>query len=301
MNRLRPICAIMLAAGALLSEARADVRLPNIFTDNMMLQRDKAIRVWGWAAPGEEVRVGLAGKNAVTKADDQGKWSVELPAMNEGENLELTVAGKNAVALKNVIIGDVWLCSGQSNMEMGLGGCLNAAEDSKRADFSKIRRIKFACVTSGYPEEDAITTTAWQVCSPQTANGFTAVGFYFAREIFQKTGMPIGILDDNLGGTLIAPWIPPDGMEAAPELKQEFDKRQRAIAAYTAQLPKALDELERWIAATREGLAKGTRLLPIPRISANPDRNSLQACVGRSPWKRVFPAGLTLMPILSAR
>jgi len=204
----RKLHLLLLAAAVLTAmPAAADVRLPGIFTDNMMLQRDLPVRVWGWAEAGEAVSVTLSGKTAATKADKKGQWAVELPAIKAGENLELTVKGKNSLTIKNVIMGDIWVCSGQSNMEMGLNGCLGFQDDVKAADLPKIRRIKFNQVQSGQPELDASTATPWQVCTPETAAGFTAVGFYYAREILQKTGVPIGIVDDNWGGTAIEPWV----------------------------------------------------------------------------------------------
>jgi sialate O-acetylesterase len=270
MHKLRLACGIMMVVGALLAEARADVSLPKFFTDNMMLQRDKAIRVWGWAAPGEEVQVALAGKMAATKADDEGRWSTELPAMKGGEKLELTVTGKNTITLKNVIVGDIWLCSGHANMWIGLGdydGCpvsLNAAEDCKTADFPQIRAVRLKHVTSNSPAGDCDIIANWEVCSPQTAARITAAGFYFAREIFGKTGVPIGIVDVSWSGTPIDSWVPQEGMEAVPELKDACDKRQKVIADYcTLQVTKYLEDSDRWIAATRESLAKGTTL-PMP-------------------------------------
>ncbi len=251
MRKLRLVCGMLLAAGTLLAEARADVRLPKFFTDNMMLQRDKPIRVWGWAAPGEGVQVALAGKNvaaekAAAKADGKGRWSVELPALKEGENLELTVTGKNMITLKNVILGDIWLCSGQSNMSMPLMACpwdppehinFGAPEDSKKADFPKIRHLSINGRLSRDPVEDSSTLpniSNWQVCSPQLTGShvFTAAGFYFAREVFGKTGVPIGIIDDAWSSSAIEPWIPQEGVEAVPELKEAWDKRQKAIADY---------------------------------------------------------------------
>jgi len=219
MMKTRLLLSMALVAG-LAGSAVADVRLPKIFTDNMMLQRNQPIRVWGWAAPGEAVRVALTGADASTTADAQGKWRVELPARKQGDNLELTVTGKNVLVLTNVIVGDIWLCSGQSNMEMGLGGCLGAADDCKAADLPAIRRIKFNHAQSAQPEADAPAAGAWQVCTPQTAGGFSAVAFYFAREIQARTGVPIGILDDNWGGTQIEPWTAPGGVLAEPELHE---------------------------------------------------------------------------------
>lgn len=261
--------------------AQAEVRLPKIFTDNMMLQRDHAIRVWGWANPGEAVTVTLAGKNATSKTGENGQWSVELPAMKQGENLELTVTGKNAIVLKNLIVGDIWVCSGQSNMEMTLGGCLDAAEDLKGADLPKIRGIKFNHVISGPEEMDAPATGPWQPCTSQTAGGFTAVGFYFAREIQAKTGVPIGIIDDNWGGTKIEPWIAPTGMELVPELRDAVAVRNKAVEAYHTQLPKHLDEMERWIASARVALTKGIDAPDAPTALVHP---------GGNPWSGMYNA-----------
>jgi sialate O-acetylesterase len=268
----RKLRLLLLAATVLTAmPAAADVRLSQIFTDNMMLQRDLPVRVWGWAEVGEAVSVTLSGKTVATKADKKGQWAVELPAIKAGENLELTVKGKNSLTIKNVIMGDIWVCSGQSNMEMGLNGCLGFQDDVKAADLPKIRRIKFNQVQSGQPESDASTATPWQVCTPETAAGFTAVGFYFAREIQQKTGVPIGIVDVNWGGTAIEPWVATEGLALVNELKPQFVAKQDAIKNYRAQLPKTLTELEDWITATRADLASGSPIRAVPAIPATPD------------------------------
>jgi sialate O-acetylesterase len=180
------------------------------------------------------------------------------------------VKGSNSVTLKNLIVGDVWVCSGQSNMEMQLGGCLGDQEDIKAADFPKIRRIKINHVQTGQPEADAPTATPWQVCTPQTAPGFTAVGFYFAREVQAKTGLPIGLIDDNWGGTRIEPWVPADGIAAVAELRPELDGMQNALKAYQAQLPKSLDAMDAWIARARSELSNGRLPVPPPAIPAAP-------------------------------
>jgi sialate O-acetylesterase len=262
---------LLVAAVLTAMPAAADVRLPAIFTENMMLQRDLPVRVWGWAEAGEAVSVTLSGKTAATKADKNGLWALQLPAIKAGENLELTVKGKNTVTLNNVILGDIWVCSGQSNMEMSLNGCLGFEDDVKTADLPKIRRIKFNHVQSGQPEFDAPAATPWQVCTPETAGGFTAVGFYFAREIQQKTGVPIGIVDVNWGGTPIEPWVATEGLAMVDQLKPQFVAKQEAIKNYRAQLPKSLDELDAWIATTRRDLANGAPLHTMPAVPATPD------------------------------
>jgi len=266
----------LMAAMAVLAlapcQTPAEVRLPKIFADNMMLQRNQPIPVWGWAAPGEAVKVVLAGKEASATADADGRWAVKLAALKEGENLELTVAGKNTIAFKNVIVGDIWLCGGQSNMELPLFRCLNFAGDAKVADFPKIRRVKIDRMPPTTPEENVPVSKAWLVCTPQTVGEFTAVGFYFAREISQKTGVPVGLLDDNRGATEIEPWISLDGMDLVPEFKKEALGKRSAIANYqTTQLPKALDEMEHWIAATRAALANGRPFMRAPEMPVNPE------------------------------
>ena len=214
-----PIAFTLTAIMACVLPAAADVTLAKVFTDNMMFQRKQPIRVWGTAEAGEEVSVALGKKSAKATTSAEGKWMAELPAVEVGDNLELAIKGKNTLSLKNIIIGDIWVCSGQSNMEMGLGGCLGSEEDIKAADFPKIRRIKFNHVQTPEPQAEAPTATAWQVCSPATAGGFTAAGFYFAREVMQKTGVPIGIIDSNWGGTRIEPWIAAEGLPLVEALK----------------------------------------------------------------------------------
>ena len=230
---------MVLSATALVTvmPAAADVRLPKIFTDNMMLQRDQAVRVWGWADAGEAVSVTLAGRTATAKTDDKGEWSIELPALKSGENLELAVKGKNRLNLKKVIIGDIWVCSGQSNMEMALGPCLGAEKDLKTAEFPKIRRIKIGLVQSGKPEPDAPVASPWQVCSPETAGTFTAVGFYFAREIHKKTHVPIGIIDSNWGGTRIEPWVAPGSQAGETQLSGDLGGIYNAMIHPLVRLP----------------------------------------------------------------
>ncbi len=290
-RRHHPRLLLLAAAVVTAMPAAADVRLPKIFTDNMMLQRDLPVRVWGWADAGEAVSVTLLGKSATTKTDAKGQWAVELPAIKTGDNLELTVKGNNNLTLKNILIGDIWVCSGQSNMEMGLNGCLGSQDDVKAADFPKIRRIKFRQTQSGQPEADAPTATSWQICTPQTAGGFTAVGFYFARDIFQKTGVPIGIIDDNWGGTAIEPWVPTEGLSLVEELKPKLVAKRDAIKNYRAQLPTALTAMETWIAQTRADLASDAPLRPAPAIPAQPDGgwsgiyNAMVAPIVRFPIK----------------
>jgi sialate O-acetylesterase len=293
-KRIRPqlgqwcVVAGFLAAGL---PAAAEVQLPKTFSDNMMLQRDQPVRVWGWADALEEVTASLAGQSATTKADALGQWSLSLPAIKEGDNLEMTVKGKNSITLKNILIGDIWVCSGQSNMEMNLKGCLGSSDDLKAANFPKIRRIKFNHVQSGTPDAEAPIQGPWQLCTPDTAQGFTAVGFYFARDILEKTGVPIGIIDDNWGGTAIEPWVAFEGLEQVEQLKSALAGKQAAISAQRAALPSYLAKMDAWLAATRANLASGAAIAHAPAMPVTADAgwssmyNAMIHPIVRSPIK----------------
>ena len=209
--------------------ARANVTLAKIFADHAVLQRDLALPVWGTAEPGEKVTVKLGAAQATATADARGTWSVKLPAMQVnavGQNL--TVSGTNTITVKDVLIGDVWLCGGQSNMEMSLDGCSGAKEDIAAASFPTLRLIKINLPNRAKPSSDDVVGP-WEVCTPTNAGGFTGVGFYFARRIQQETGVPIGLLEDCVGGTRIELWIPSDGfaLEPAARVPAENEDAQR--------------------------------------------------------------------------
>ena len=250
----------------------AAVKLPALFTDNMVLQRDQPIAVWGWADPNEMVSVTLGAATSKVKADAQGEWKTKLPSLKAGENLELTVAGTNSITLKNLIMGDVWVCSGQSNMEFGAGGS-NTPEDITSAEFPNIRAIKVAHNSTADPKNDA-PMSGWRVCTPANVKGFTAVGFFFGREIHRQAGVPIGLIDVNWGGTQIEPWITPVGFGSVPELAETKTSTEQAFAAavadYRKQLPSQLDPLEAWIKDARQAIANNTQIPSRPNLLPEP-------------------------------
>ncbi|MGB8194564.1 MAG: sialate O-acetylesterase [Chitinophagaceae bacterium] len=186
--------------------AYADIRLPRIFSDHMVLQRNKPIHIWGWAAPGEAVKVSLGTATQSTKAGKQGKWEVSLPQMSAGGPYTLSVSGKNKIQLNDVLIGEVWLCGGQSNMEWPLRSATNAQQEIAQADYSMIRQIKIPHATELQPQDD-VKGGEWEVCSPATAANFTAVGYFYARELYKELNVPIGLINSNWGGTMVETWI----------------------------------------------------------------------------------------------
>ena len=170
--------AVIVAVGSIAVSAQAEVRLPKIFGDHMVVQRDQAIPVWGWADPGEKITVALGDTKAEATADAQGKWSVHLEKREATTDaLSMTVTGKDqTVTLSDVLVGDVWLCSGQSNMEWELGRC-KRPEDVQQANLPNIRMNKVRNEKSQNPRDDM--NGSWTVCTPETAGSFIAVGFYF--------------------------------------------------------------------------------------------------------------------------
>ncbi|NNM27915.1 MAG: sialate O-acetylesterase, partial [Akkermansiaceae bacterium] len=179
----------------------------------------RPIRIWGWADPGEEVSVTLGGKSGRTTAGKEGKWRVDLEAMDGGKKKHtLTVKGKNTIKVKDVLLGEVWICSGQSNMEWSVKQSMNPAEEIAAADHPQIRLFNVpGRVQDAKPQDEA--RGEWQVCSPQTIPGFSAVGYYFGRELQKALDVPIGLVGTNWGGTRIEPWTPPVGFEQVPVLK----------------------------------------------------------------------------------
>lgn len=244
-------CAVSLVCGA----ACADVKLMGIFTDNMVLQRGKPVPVRGTANPGEEVSVAYAGKSAKATAGADGWFSAVLPPLEvEKTGKELVVTGKNRIVLKNVVVGDVWLVSGQSNAEMSFSwGIINgAAEMAKAKDYPNVRAIKFSHATSFFPvRRCARNDGPWKVATEKTLPKITAVGYFMARELNAKTGVPIGILDNNWSGCFIEPFVCEEGLRAVPELKNH-----PALKGVLDSLAKNRAKMIDWcgkVAALKEG------------------------------------------------
>jgi len=235
--RLPSAAAIGMIAACCALSARADVKLASIFTDNMVLQRDIAAPVWGLAAPGESVRVSFVGQTKETQAAADGTWQVKLaPLQASRQPAELTVAGKNKIVLKNVLVGEVWICSGQSNMEMGIGQVNNAAAEIADANKPTIRLFMVPNATSMTPKRDVTGAAAWLVCSPATVasngwKGFSAAGYFFGRELNKDLDVPVGLIEPDWGGTPAQAWTPLAALEAVPALAHYVDDVKKLSAA----------------------------------------------------------------------
>jgi sialate O-acetylesterase len=256
--KLRSTVVLLLTAAVLwlASAAAQALNLPRVFSDHMVLQRDLPAKVWGWAEPGQEVEVAFAGQQKTAKTDAGGKWTVTLdPLKASAEPGELTVtAGDQKVSIKNVLVGEVWICSGQSNMEWTLGGTHNAKEAIDAAHYPLIRQFKVRLVTNPKPQKDL--QGDWVVCAPATAGNFTAVGYHFGLELFKKLGVPIGLINTSWGGTRIEPWTDPEGFAVSPKLKDISDLIANADQVHRQNLAGKLDQIESWLKQSREALAQ---------------------------------------------
>ena len=195
---------------------RADIKLAAVFTDHAVLQRDAVVPVWGTAKHGEKLTVTFHGQSVVTKADHDGHWRVDLAPMSASATpADLVVDGNNTVTLHDVLVGDVWLCSGQSNMEWPVRLSDNAPTEIATANFPLIRHFKVAQqMAHDQPADDV--TGSWTVCTPDTAPHFTAVGFFFARDLQLNLGVPVGLLNVSWGGTPLESWLSPAMLAASP-------------------------------------------------------------------------------------
>jgi len=199
----------------------ADVTLPKIFSDNMVLQRNKQIPVWGWANPNEKITIQFDHQTKKTKADKNGKWMVKLDNESAGGPYQLIVKGKNTIIINDVLVGEVWICSGQSNMEMpieGWGKINNYKEEIADANYPMIRHFKVPNKVSSVPLND-VSGGAWQICSPATAGDFSAVAYFFGRELYNKLKVPIGLLNTSWGGTIVETWTSRKAFENSDEFK----------------------------------------------------------------------------------
>ena len=213
MRRLLSVLLLVLFA----STVQAEVRFPSVIGDNMVLQRGEAVPLWGWDDAGANVTVTMGDVTTSTTAGAEGAWAVYLPAMKAGGPHEIVVAGTSTVTIKNVLVGEVWFCSGQSNMEWRVRQSNNPKEEIAAANHPRIRHIKFPHRPAADPQVN-IPSDGWKVCSPATVGDFTGVGYYFGRHLLQELDVPIGLLGCNWGGTRIEPWTPPVGFRAVPKL-----------------------------------------------------------------------------------
>jgi len=212
-------CLLLAGIISFCLQARAKVILPKIFSDNMVLQRNGLIPIWGWADANEKIEVRFNIPVKSVKAGKNGKWLIRLDAENAGGPYDMTIKGKNTVQIRNILVGEVWLCSGQSNMEWTVGQSMNAKQEIAAANNLFIRHIKIQRDISSLPQND-INAGDWQICDSTTVANFTGVGYFFAKNLYNELKIPVGLINSSWGGTNIETWISREAFENSDEFKE---------------------------------------------------------------------------------
>lgn len=221
------------------------VTVAALFSDGMVLQRELPIPVWGWAEAGQAVAVTLAGNTAQTVASADGTWRVTLPALPAGGPYEMTVsAGSETLRRGNILLGDVWICSGQSNMQMTVCQSNNAQAEMAAANYPQMRLFSVPMRAELEPLTDV--DGAWQVCTPETVPNFSAVGYFFGRELHQQLGVPMGLINTSWGGTLCEAWTSCEALSAEPSLRYMPERLERFLAHPDEVLVRYEEELAAW-------------------------------------------------------
>jgi sialate O-acetylesterase len=277
MRKFIAAAAIALAAASV----RADVKLPAILSDNMCLQANKSLPIWGKAQPGEQIRVTLGDQKQSTSADKDGNWKVMLHAMPDGAGpLEMKVEGKNTIEVRNIIVGEVWVASGQSNMEFGFNGAHNSATERPKANYPKIRIFNVRKKVAFEPESDCVGK--WEICTPETVNGTSAVGYFFARDLHEKLGVPVGLIHTSWGGTPAQSWTSLEALKSSPELEgyaesmaKSRDNLPEAMKKYVTEvLPRWKAAHDKWEQEYGKADAATKKAHPEPRQPGSPDNNA---------------------------
>ncbi|WP_207427832.1 sialate O-acetylesterase [Pedobacter sp. SYSU D00535] len=217
MNQFKPALVTFFFLFFLLHDSVAQIRLPALIRDSMVLQRNSPLKIWGWASPNEKIKIRFNGKSVNITAGPDGKWLAKLPAMKAGGPYQMRLQGKNEILLRDILIGDVWLCSGQSNMvhQMGIHN-VTYAEDIAKANYPQIRQFWVPTATSLTGPKSDLKGGAWKWANPKDVNDFSAVAYFFARDIHTRHRVPIGIINASVGGTPIEAWTSEEGLKEFP-------------------------------------------------------------------------------------
>ena len=250
--------------------AFADVELCHVFTDHMVLQRNRQNPVWGWDAPGTKVMVTIKDQKHEATADANGRWQVKLDAMKAGGPFVLKVSGSSDVTIQDVLVGEVWVCSGQSNMAFTVGSSTDADLETLTARYPRIRHLRIPNRASQKHEKDF--NGAWTVCSPQTVRIYTGVGYFFGLEIHQALGVPVGLINNSWGGSSAEAWVRRDLLEK-DERYTELMKRWAGIEKtydHEKAMAKYAQQLKNWQEAVKKAKAEKKPIPRRPRAPRNP-------------------------------
>ncbi len=246
------------AAGLLLSATGyADIRLPAIIGDNMVLQAGDRVSFWGWADPNEQISVNVSWHKLewTVQADEKGKWMFPMTAPKVGGPYEVTLKGKNTVTIRNMLAGEVWVCSGQSNMQWSVQQSANAEQEIAAANDAQIRLFSVQRKVADTPQDDC--EGKWVPCGAETVADFSAVGYYFGRELRGQLNVPIGLIHTSWGGTPAEAWTSRPRLEDNPSFEAILKRYEQAVADYPKAMAKHKEDLEKWKEATEKAKAEG--------------------------------------------
>jgi len=250
---------------------RAEVRIPGFYGDHMVLQRDMPIRLRGWSEPGEKVSVSLGPVRATAEANELGQWEVTLPKQSANPlGQDLIFQGSNTITIQDVLIGEVWLCSGQSNMEWTVAASQRAAEEIAKAQYPNIRHMKVARRPSNIPLDDV--ASEWKICTPEVAGGFTACGYFMAVRLQDELNVPVGLINSSWGGTRVEPWTPPLGFRQVTALSDIYEsvvQRTPGSEIYRNSLRQHVDALGQWVDQAKSALESNRAVVPSPVFPAS--------------------------------
>jgi sialate O-acetylesterase len=261
------IVIVLAALVALAIPLRADVTLPALLADHMVVQRGLPVHVWGMAAPHEAVTVSFRSETKSATADDDGRWSVYLSPSEAGGPFQLTIKGTNTIAVNDILVGDVWVASGQSNMEFPMLELTNAQAEIAAAQNPKIRLFTVKHKPADYPLEN-VESKGWAACTPETVANTSAVAYFFARHLQQKLGVPIGLVESFWGGTAAESWTSLHGLAADASLMPVFAERAKTVAAESATVLQQQREEREYQQAVEQAKADGK---PMPAWHWHPD------------------------------
>ncbi len=266
----KQIALTLLSFAVLAAGARAELKLPAIISDNMVLQQKQANPVWGWDAPGTAVTVKFAGQSKNAKAGADGKWTVTLDAVPANAQPQtMRIAGTTERELKNVLVGEVWICSGQSNMQFAVQSTWDADLEIATAKYPQIHLITVPNFGTQEPQKDF--KGEWKECSPQTVGGFSAVGFYFGRVLHRMLDVPVGLINDSWGGSAAEAWVRRDVLEKDERFRLLMDNARKQEAHLTSDAFKAKydADLAKWKALADEAKKAGKPFTVRPPATAN--------------------------------
>jgi len=262
---------ILVGLGFCLGILQAEIRLPAVIGSHMVIQQDLPIQLWGWGEAGETISVNFRGASDSTQADAQGVWRIVLPPVKSDQQASaLRIRGSSSpeISLQDILVGEVWLCSGQSNMEWPLNRTHTPLPEINRARYPQMRLFQIPRRTAYSPQEDV--EAEWRACAPDTVGGFSAVGYYFGRALHERLEVPIGLIQSAWGGTRIEPWTPVSGFQAVPGLSDILEEIAQGEGEYREILRRALPEWEAWMRSAKAALLKEEIPSPAPERPRHP-------------------------------